>query len=48
MVTNIIPVTYIWNLFSIKHHWWQILVKLWASIANIKRKMFLKFLDTRN
>ena len=47
MITIIILVTYIWNLFSIKHHGLHILVKLWASIANIKRMMVLK-MDTRN
>ena len=46
MVTAIIIVTYIWNLFSIKHHWLYILVKEWASIANIKHMRVLKILDT--
>ena len=33
MVTTIMIVTYIWNLFSIKHYWLHSLVKFWASIA---------------
>ena len=36
MVTTIMIVTYIWNLFPIKHKWLYILVKFSASIANIK------------
>ena len=35
MVTNIMAVTYIWNLFSIKHYWLHILVKFGTSIANM-------------
>ena len=46
MVTTIIIVTYIWNLFSIKHYWLHSLVKLWASIANFKRMRVLQILDT--
>ena len=38
--------TYIWNLFSIKHYWSHILVKFWASIANINRMRVLQILDT--
>ena len=48
MVTIIILVIYILNLFSIEHHLLHILVKLWASIANIMHMMVLKILDTRN
>ena len=36
MITTIMIVTYIWNLFSIKHNWLHILVKFVASTANIK------------
>ena len=43
MVTTIMTVTYIWNLISIKHNWLHILVKFWASIANIKRMSVLKY-----
>ena len=39
-------VTYIWNLFSIKHYWLHILVKCRASIANIKCMRFLQIWDT--
>ena len=39
-------VTYIWKLFSIKHYWLHILVKFWASIANIKHMWVLQILDT--
>ena len=46
MVTTIMIVTYIWNWFSIKHHWLHNLVKFWASIANIKRMRVLQILDT--
>ena len=46
MVTTIMIVTYIWNLFSIKHYWLHSLVKFWASIANIKRTRVLQILDT--
>ena len=45
-VTTIMIVTYIWNLFSIKHFWLHSLVKFWASIANIKRMRVLQILDT--
>ena len=45
MVTTIMIVAYIWNLFSIKHSW-LMLVKFWASISNIKRIRVLKILDT--
>ena len=37
MITNIMIVTYIWNLFSIKQNWLHILVKFVTSTANIKR-----------
>ena len=46
MVTTIIIVTYIWNLFCIPHYWLHSLVKFWASIANIKRMGGLQILDT--
>ena len=46
MVTTIIIVTYIWNLFSITHYWLHSLVKFWASIANIERMRVLQILDT--
>ena len=46
MVTTIMIVTYIWNLFSIKHYWLHSLVKFGASIANIKRTRVLQILDT--
>ena len=46
MVTTIIIVTYIWNLFSIKRYWLHSLFKLWASIANIKRMRVLQIVDT--
>ena len=46
MVTTIIIVTYIWNLFSIKHYWLHNLVKFWASIANIKSMRVLQILNT--
>ena len=42
MVATSMIVTYIWNLYSIKHYWLHILVKFRASIANIKRSMVLK------
>ena len=42
MVTTSMIVTYIWNLYSIKHYWLHILVKFRASIANSKRTMVLK------
>ena len=45
MVTTIIIVTYIWNLFSIKHYWFHNLVKIWASFANIRRMRVLQILD---
>ena len=45
MVTTIMIVTYIWNLFSIKHYRLQSLVKFSAFIANIKH-MVLQILDT--
>ena len=43
MVTNIMAVTYIWNLFSIKHCWLHILVKFGTSIANMKYMKILQF-----
>ena len=46
MVTTIIIVTYIWNLFSIKHYWSHSLVKFGASIASIKRMRVLQILNT--
>ena len=46
MVTNIMTVTYIWNLFSIKHYRLHILVKFGTSIANIKHMKALQILDT--
>ena len=46
MVTTIMIVAYIWNLFSIKYSWLHSLDKLWASISNIKRMRVLKILDT--
>ena len=48
MVTTIMIVTYIWNLFSIKHYWLHIWIKLWAFIAKIKQMRVLQILDTRN
>ena len=46
MVTTIIIVTYIWNLFFIKHYWLHNLVKCWVSIANIKSMRVLQILNT--
>ena len=46
MVTAIMIVIYIWNLFSIKHYWLHSLVKFRPSIANIKRVRVLQILDT--
>ena len=47
MVTAIIIVTYIWNLYFIKHCWLHILVKLWASICyTIKLMRVLQISDT--
>ena len=43
MVTTIMIVTYIWNLFFIKHNWLHIVIKFWACIANIKRMRAYKF-----
>ena len=48
MVTNIMTVTYIWNLFSIKNYWLHILVKFGASIANMKYMKILQFWHSRN
>ena len=45
MVTTIMIAAYIWNLYSNKHYWLHILVKFWASIANIKRMRVLKKSD---
>ena len=41
MVTTSMVVTYIWNLYSIKHYWLHILVKFRASIEYNKRTMVL-------
>ena len=46
MVTTIMIVAYIWDSFSIKHYRLHILVKFWASTANIKRMRVLRILDT--
>ena len=46
MVTTIMIVTYIWNLFSIKHFWLHILLKFGASIDNIKCMRVLQRLYT--
>ena len=46
MVTTIMIVTYIWNLFSIKHYRLHSLVKFWAFIANIKHTRVLQISDT--
>ena len=46
MVTTIMIVTYIWNLFSIKHYRLHSLVKIWPLIANIKHMRVLQILDT--
>ena len=46
MVTTIMIVTYISNLFSIKHYWLHSLVKFGASIATINRTRVLQILDT--
>ena len=46
MVTTIMIVTYLWNLFSIKHYWLHSLVKFWASIANITLTRVLQILGT--
>ena len=48
MVTNIMAVTYIWNLFSIKHYWLHILVKFGTSIANMKHMKILQFWHSGN
>ena len=45
MVTTIVIVTFIWNLFSTKHYWLHSLVKFWASIADIKRMRVLQILN---
>ena len=45
MATNIMTVTYIWNLFSIKRYWLHILVKFGISIANIERMKVLQIWD---
>ena len=47
MITNIMAVTYIWNLFSIKHYWLHILVKFGTSIANMKYMKILQFWHSR-
>ena len=46
MVTIIMIVTSIWNLFSIKNYWLHSLIKFWACIANIKHIRVLQILDT--
>ena len=46
MVTTIMIVTYIWNLFSINHYRLHSLVKFWAFIANIKHMRVLQISDT--
>ena len=46
MVTTIMIVTYIWNLFSIKLYQLHSLAKFWAFIANIKHMRVLQILDT--
>ena len=46
MVTTIMIVTYIWNMFSIKHYWLHNLLKFLAFIANIKPMRVLNILDT--
>ena len=46
MVTTVMIVTYIWNLFSIKHYRLDSLVKFWAFIANIKHMRVLQIWDT--
>ena len=46
MVTTIMIVTYIWNLFSIKHYRLHSSVKFWAFIDNIKHMRVLQILDT--
>ena len=48
MVTNIMAVTYIWNLFSIKHYLLHILVKFGTSIASMKYMKILQFWHSRN
>ena len=48
MVTNIMAVTHIWNLFSIKHYWLHILVKFGTSIADMKYMKILQFWHSRN
>ena len=49
MVTNIMAVTYIWNLFSIKHYWLHILVKFGTFfIDNMKYMKILQFRHYRN
>ena len=48
MVTNIMAVTYIWNLFSIKHYWLHIFVKIGTSIANMKYMKILQLWHSRN
>ena len=46
MVTNFYVITYIQNLYSIKHYLRQLIAKYGASIANIKRLTVLQILDT--
>ena len=46
MVTNIMTVTYIWNLFFIKNYWLHFLVKFGTGIANIKRMNAFQIWDT--
>ena len=47
MVINIIAVTYISNLFSIKYNWLDILVKF-GPTANMKYMKILQFWHSRN
>ena len=46
MVTTIMIVTYIWNLFSIKHYRLHSLVNFLAFIAIIKHMRVLQISDT--
>ena len=48
MVTNIMAVTYIGNLFSSEHYWLHILVKFGTYIANMKYMKILQFWHSRN
>ena len=46
MVIIIIIVTYIWNLFSIKHYWLPILIKFGLLLLTLSTWRSYKFLDT--